>query len=250
MLKDVCSGACLTVQLTLTAMNRELIDRRLLKLVELLVPISTCACGLYLKVVRTKGSSPLPELPHEVWDVVIDHLHDDKSALLACRCVCRAWHPSSRYYLRGHIRLQAPFVWPSTLDAVTDYQNDTDILARIPPHKHISSLRIEWNCTCDIHRIDNLPLYQECMHNSLSRAVQAMPHLVSLTLIGIQLRYSGHPHDEEENSTHVLEAVLQLPRFRELTLLGVELTEQPPMSHLSLDINLTPYLQKLCIRES
>ncbi|KAK0449606.1 uncharacterized protein EV420DRAFT_778032 [Desarmillaria tabescens] len=41
----------------------------------------------------------MSELPPEIVDTVIDHLHDDKAALGACTLVCKSWSISSRYHL-------------------------------------------------------------------------------------------------------------------------------------------------------
>ena len=187
-----------------------------------------------------------PELPQELWDMVIDHLHDDKPALLTCRCVCRSWYPSSRYHLNGHIRLRAPFTRKVSSLPNQDL-NDTDILVQIRHPNRISSLKVEWTPARD-------PSYGGFrygihMHNSLSRAVQILPHLVSLTLIGLRLHYPRHP-SEGEKITHFLEAALQMPRLREVTLVGVTLAEYPDVSHVSSSIALAQSLQKLCIRES
>jgi hypothetical protein len=35
----------------------------------------------------------------EIFDIIIDHLHNDKRALATCSLVCKAWLPSSRYHL-------------------------------------------------------------------------------------------------------------------------------------------------------
>jgi hypothetical protein len=37
--------------------------------------------------------------PQEVYEIVIDHLHDDKAAALACALVCRAWVSAGRFHL-------------------------------------------------------------------------------------------------------------------------------------------------------
>ncbi|KAF8504129.1 hypothetical protein JB92DRAFT_2738567, partial [Gautieria morchelliformis] len=41
------------------------------------------------------ASSP----PQELIDAVIDNLHEDHGALLACSLVCRSWLPSSQRHL-------------------------------------------------------------------------------------------------------------------------------------------------------
>jgi hypothetical protein len=40
----------------------------------------------------------MTEIPQELVDMVIDHLHGDRRALSACSLVCRSWLPSSRFH--------------------------------------------------------------------------------------------------------------------------------------------------------
>jgi len=42
------------------------------------------------------ATSPSPRLYPELCDIVIDNLHDDKTALAMCAMVCRSWVPASR----------------------------------------------------------------------------------------------------------------------------------------------------------
>jgi hypothetical protein len=39
------------------------------------------------------------KIPPEIFDIVIDHLHNDLDALKVCSLVCKSWLPSSRYHL-------------------------------------------------------------------------------------------------------------------------------------------------------
>ncbi|KZT04911.1 uncharacterized protein LAESUDRAFT_657015, partial [Laetiporus sulphureus 93-53] len=50
---------------------------------------------------------PLPQLPMEVWENVIDHLWDTQDALRQCIFVCRAWHPRSCFHLRMQIKIKS-----------------------------------------------------------------------------------------------------------------------------------------------
>ncbi|CCM01083.1 uncharacterized protein FIBRA_03131 [Fibroporia radiculosa] len=50
----------------------------------------------------------ISELPQEVYDLVIDHLWDDKVSLAACSLTCRAWLPSSRTHIFRDIHLKSP----------------------------------------------------------------------------------------------------------------------------------------------
>jgi hypothetical protein len=46
-----------------------------------------------------------PIIPLELWDWIIDHLHDDERALSTCGLVCRSWISSSRFHLFRTIQL-------------------------------------------------------------------------------------------------------------------------------------------------
>jgi hypothetical protein len=47
----------------------------------------------------------IPVFPNEIFDTIIDHLHNDKWALLRTCLVCRAWLPSSRYHQFRRVEL-------------------------------------------------------------------------------------------------------------------------------------------------
>ncbi|TFY65331.1 hypothetical protein EVJ58_g2037 [Rhodofomes roseus] len=48
---------------------------------------------------------PPPELPLEVYEVIIDFTWPDRETLLACALTCRAWHERSRYNLFYRVEL-------------------------------------------------------------------------------------------------------------------------------------------------
>ena len=45
----------------------------------------------------------MTSLPPEILDIVIDHLHDEPTALRACCLVSKSWVPRSRTHLFGHV---------------------------------------------------------------------------------------------------------------------------------------------------
>ncbi len=45
-------------------------------------------------------------LPSELWDIIIDFLHDDKRAMRRCSLVCKAWISSSRLHLFHAVSLR------------------------------------------------------------------------------------------------------------------------------------------------
>lgn len=49
--------------------------------------------------------SAVVELPLEIWDYIIDDLHDDIEALQACSLTCRQWLSKTRFYLFRKFRL-------------------------------------------------------------------------------------------------------------------------------------------------
>ncbi|KAG5643855.1 hypothetical protein DXG03_009538 [Asterophora parasitica] len=58
-------------------------------------------------------------LPHELIDIIIDHLHHDRIALAACCLVSKAWLVSSRYHL--------------LTDVLLGHKHSDDVLALPPP---------------------------------------------------------------------------------------------------------------------
>ncbi|EKM51322.1 uncharacterized protein PHACADRAFT_200143 [Phanerochaete carnosa HHB-10118-sp] len=186
-----------------------------------------------------------PKLPQELWDMVIDHLHDDRATLLVCCCICKSWLPSSRFHLRDHIRLRLPFLRPTAKSLSAEEQDDTDVLARISHPHRACSLTIE--CASRERSVSHASSRHDVpMHNSLSLAVQALPRLVSLSLIGLRLHYPGHSSGGRR-IPYFLQAALQLPHLREIALTGVTLGEHPSVP---TNVEISRSLEKLSIRES
>ncbi|KAF5386064.1 hypothetical protein D9615_002700 [Tricholomella constricta] len=57
-------------------------------------------------MVEELASSPIPRLPQELVDHIIDHLYDDPLTLTSCSLVCRQWLPTSRLHLFSKISLK------------------------------------------------------------------------------------------------------------------------------------------------
>ena len=49
----------------------------------------------------------LPPLPPEIFDLIVDHLHDDPITLKACCLVSESWVPRARRYLFAHIKFSS-----------------------------------------------------------------------------------------------------------------------------------------------
>jgi len=60
-------------------------------------------------------------IPQEIIDQFIDYLYDDREALMTCALVCRAWVPSSRYHLFGHVS-----IWVSEYARFSDFIGHLD----------------------------------------------------------------------------------------------------------------------------
>lgn len=71
----------------------------------------------------------ISELPPEVIDIVLDFLHSDKDALMACSLTSTAWRPSSQYHLFREIEL-TPLDFHSFLDYADNSKSNITTLVR------------------------------------------------------------------------------------------------------------------------
>ncbi|KAJ8518413.1 hypothetical protein ONZ45_g4530 [Pleurotus djamor] len=55
---------------------------------------------------------PHSALPQEIYDIVINYLHDDKQSLKACSLVASAWRPASQKLLHQTLVCRASDIWP------------------------------------------------------------------------------------------------------------------------------------------
>ena len=94
-----------------------------------------------------------PIIPPELWDYIIDYLHDDMHTLGACCLVCRSWLLSSRFHLFATVQLYA-------------FDIDTYLVAicapgsTIPPYVRnleVYNGRNEWESTVVINALPKLP---------------------------------------------------------------------------------------------
>lgn len=69
--------------------------------------------------------------PPELFDNIIDHLHDDKQALLQCATVCRGWLNSARYHLFYTMEFAIPDPKPRLLDLTDFVKSNTTVAACI-----------------------------------------------------------------------------------------------------------------------
>jgi len=83
--------------------------------------------------------------PQEVYEHVIDHLHDDKAALGVCGRVCRAWVPASRYHLFRKVMIP--------LDDVNTVAQFLELLKYSTTGRSVVTY---------IHKVD---MHQICLHN-------------------------------------------------------------------------------------
>ncbi|TFK82071.1 hypothetical protein K466DRAFT_590807 [Polyporus arcularius HHB13444] len=77
--------------------------------------------------------SPAPILPPEIWDCVLDHLHDDKPSLRQCSLSARDWRPRAQHHLFRSIYID----W-STCDAFTRLLQSNPSLG-----SHVANMEIE-----------------------------------------------------------------------------------------------------------
>ncbi|KAI0727991.1 hypothetical protein C8Q72DRAFT_421062 [Fomitopsis betulina] len=78
---------------------------------------------------------PVPHLPDELSDHIIDYLHNDYHALAACALTCRQWLPAARYHALGDITLYA-----STCKAFAELLAASPALAAVIRSVELSSI--------------------------------------------------------------------------------------------------------------
>ncbi|KAJ7115034.1 hypothetical protein C8R44DRAFT_881067 [Mycena epipterygia] len=107
------------------------------------------------------------DVPLELHDLIIDHLHGQKRDLGTCGLLCKAWLPSSRRHLFASVTLHKNN-WPeffrlleSPLATFTEFinslevlqtghdENFNEVIARLPPIA-ATSLQLSWVCFQDI----------------------------------------------------------------------------------------------------
>lgn len=137
--------------------------------------------------------------PPEIIDAIVDYLHNDKMALLACS-LCRDFIPSSRYHLFSEIIIQ-----PRT----TDLFILLDLLSS--PHGHIApyARRLVF---------DNITKFIYCYGvEDVAHAIRNIPRLTSCLPFVKSLRISNTDFEQvpQEITTHL---VSHLRHFRDLHL--------------------------------
>lgn len=72
-----------------------------------------------------------PRLPYEIFDIVVDFLHNDKKTLHVCCLVCRQWLPSSRLHLFRSVfvvyaLLERKLHWKTRFSELLEDHRDSD----------------------------------------------------------------------------------------------------------------------------
>jgi hypothetical protein len=89
-----------------------------------------------------------PQLPPELIDRVIDHLHNSSSGLRTCALVCRAWLASSRFHLFYTIHIHPTFIRKNDSDGSSRCNKLYDAIQQSP---HISVYVRELSFTIDYY---------------------------------------------------------------------------------------------------
>lgn len=157
-------------------------------------------------------------LPHELWDVILDHLHLDRPVLRTAALVCRSWVPTTRFHLFADIALSpkcvaraaglnallmsplatlAPAVRrlalhgalvpvqlrnPGGAQHLTTLIGLVPALARLPRVKQLELSDLPLVLLDGLKTVERLTLTGICAGAGLLRVVQALPKLAQLTL--------------------------------------------------------------------
>jgi hypothetical protein len=72
--------------------------------------------------------------PQEVYENIIDHLHEDRPTLRICGLVCRAWVPASRYHLFNEVLVILNSGYRSTVPRFIKRSKSVDAGISIAPY--------------------------------------------------------------------------------------------------------------------
>jgi len=159
-------------------------------------------------------------LPHEVVDLIIDFLHNDRHTLATCAIVCRSWLPSSRYHLFSRVDLSLSDIehfaklfkrpkstFPSYIQSLSLAGNASSAQQRAP--------YVGWTYLEGLDAVDSLYLrhiereaLQPLAHSKL---LSSFHHLTRLDIAGIFC----HSFDD------VLDIICTYPHLRELSVSAI-----------------------------
>ncbi|KAJ7142013.1 hypothetical protein C8R43DRAFT_1016142 [Mycena crocata] len=214
-------------------------------------------------------------LPSELWDAIIDHLHNDEAALSICALVCRNWVPASRFHrfealavsrksgLRA-VRLNAllasphgtivPAVrtlsFPDALAAIQirnpqTGQTHLKTLFALVPHaemlQHVRSLALSdlpWPLLRALKNVEQLTLTGLCVGPCLLDIATALPRLAHLMLqdvTAVPFRGWCPPHSTVNSSALVPLHTITI-RGSSIAFLGWLSLVAPHTKNLSIDV--------------
>ena len=158
-------------------------------------------------------------LPPEILDLIVDHLHDEPTALRACCLVSKSWIPRTRIHLfdRVEFRLTGSYL-ESWMEAFPDPSNSPAHYVRI---LHLTHFKIVTVAISDalpwVHSFNNIvdlrvvTVGQHDYHVSFAQFRGISPTLKSLRLF-----YSFAPLSE------VLDLICSFPLLEDLSLCSVQ----------------------------
>jgi len=134
-------------------------------------------------------------LPPEILDIVIDHLHDEPTALRACCLVSKSWVPRSRTHLFAHVELTDTSVepwmkaFPDPLNSPAHYTrtltiHDHQLIAVVGP---VVANRI---CTFPFHNVVHLNIHSRFIGSDGDRIPLVPFHGLSPTIRSLRLELS------------------------------------------------------------
>ncbi|KAJ7889728.1 hypothetical protein B0H13DRAFT_1887841 [Mycena leptocephala] len=173
----------------------------------------------------------LARFPSELYDCIIDHLHDDRRSLSACSLVCRDWHAASRYHLfqnAGTIRLDPrnysgfAEVLSSQKNKLNGYIGRLALAIYIPRSPWIQlSERVQRRFTNDLQRLPDLPYLKYlsfyCFEflPEVTNLVQNFPSVTQLELNRFRF----------DSFAEFLQVIAALPLLRRLAIIDTYLSD-------------------------
>ncbi|KAK7053576.1 hypothetical protein R3P38DRAFT_2499808 [Favolaschia claudopus] len=166
------------------------------------------------------SSSSSQLLPPELWDIILDHLHDERATLLVSSLVCRSWVPTCRLHLFPSLSLSPKHIpravsidallanphstirsavralsLPGALSPIQLYTRNGSILTtstfaallpnlarHLPLVTELALSDYPWPLLNSLKTVERLTLTGVCAGPPLLRVIDALPLLAELTL--------------------------------------------------------------------
>ncbi|OCH89217.1 hypothetical protein OBBRIDRAFT_34336 [Obba rivulosa] len=162
-----------------------------------------------------------PDLYIELWEHVIDYMHDDVRVLLTCALTCRAWLPRSRCHLYRSVDIYHNATLYRFAETLSNAPHLGNLVEELQIHENRNELK------------DPFPLFPEVLSAKLNR----LQNIVMIGATKASRVYFGLYNESFAllpQFTTVTSLTVDRVRFDSVDALGQFISSFPSLSHLRM----------------